>query len=238
MIKNSALEPEVLDVIGFLRRMGAKITGGGTGFITVEGVDQLTAVEHTIMPDRIDTGVFAMAAAITGGEINLVGASREHLGVAYDKLEQMGVEFTTQGAVLQVKRDRPLRPINVITDEYPGFATDLQSPIMALACVADGDSYIHERIFNARMTLAEELTKMGARIEVEGSRAVVHGPTELRGSSVVAHDLRTGSALVLAGLAATGEVTITSAYYIDRGHADVAERLTALGADIDREVGS
>lgn len=236
LIKNCALEPEVLDVIDFLQRMGARITGGGTGFITVEGVDQLTAVEHTIMPDRIDTGVFAMAAAITGGEISLVGASLEHLGVAYDKLEQMGVEFTTQGAVVQVKRERTLRPINIITDEYPGFATDLQSPIMALACMADGDSYIHERIFNARMTLAEELTKMGARIEVEGSRAVVHGPTKLTGADVVAHDLRTGSALVLAGLAATGEVTITSGYYIDRGHADVAERLTALGADIDREV--
>jgi UDP-N-acetylglucosamine 1-carboxyvinyltransferase len=109
---------------------------------------------------------------------------------------------------------------------------------MALACMAEGDSYIHERIFNARMTLAEELTKMGARIEVEGNRAVVHGSSELRGAQVVAHDLRTGSALVLAGLAATGEVTITSGYYIDRGHADVTERLTALGADIEREVGS
>lgn len=236
LIKNCALEPEVLDVITLLQRMGARITGGGTGFITVEGVDRLTAVEHTVMPDRIDTGVLVMAAAITGGEISLVGASLEHLGVAGDKLEQMGVEFHSQGAVLQVRRDRPLRPINVITDEYPGFATDLQSPIMALASQADGPSYIYERIFDGRFKLAEELTRMGADVEVNGNRAKVNGPTQLHGEEVVAHDLRTGSALVLAGLAAEGETTITSGYYLDRGHAHVAERLTALGADIERVV--
>jgi UDP-N-acetylglucosamine 1-carboxyvinyltransferase len=236
IIDNCAQEPEVLDVIAFLTKMGARITGGGTGFITVEGVDRLTAVEHTVMPDRIDTGVLVMAAAISGGEISLVGASLEHLGVAGDKLEQMGVEFHSQGAVLQVRRDRPLRPINVITDEYPGFATDLQSPLMALSCLADGESYIYERIFDGRFKLAEELGRMGADIEVNGNRAKVKGPTPLRGTEVVAHDLRTGSALVLAGLAAEGETTITSGYYLDRGHAHVAERLTALGAEIERLV--
>ena len=171
LIKNCALEPEVLDVIQFLRRMGADITGGGTGFITVDGVRRLSAVEHTVMPDRIDAGVLVMAAAITGGEITLVGASLDHLGVAGDKLEQMGVEFATEGAVLQVRRERPLRPINVITDEYPGFATDLQSPIMAVSCLADGPSYIYERIFDGRFKLADELTRMGADIEVDGNRA-------------------------------------------------------------------
>ncbi|MGH3387741.1 MAG: UDP-N-acetylglucosamine 1-carboxyvinyltransferase [Actinomadura sp.] len=236
LIKNCALEPEVLDVIELLRRMGARIKGGGTGFITVDGVDELTAVEHTVMPDRIDAGVFVMAAAITGGEISLVGAALEHLGVAADKLEQMGVEFAQHGAVLQVRRSRPLRPINVVTDEYPGFATDLQSPMMAVSCLADGPSYIYERIFDGRFKLAEELTKMGADIEVDGPRAKVNGPAGLRGSQVVAHDLRTGSALVLAGLAAQGETTITSAYYLDRGHAHIAERLSLLGADIEREV--
>jgi UDP-N-acetylglucosamine 1-carboxyvinyltransferase len=220
LIKNCALEPEVLDVIEFLQRMGARISGGGTGFITVEGVDELSAVEHAVMPDRIDTGVFVMAAAITGGEINLVGASLEHLGVAADKLEQMGVEFHSQGAVLQVRRERPLRPINVITDEYPGFATDLQSPLMALSCLAEGPSYVYERIFDGRFKLAEELLKMGANIEVNGNRAKVNGPTRL----------------VIAGLAATGETTITSGYYLDRGHAHTAERLTTLGAEIYREV--
>ncbi|HEY7324917.1 MAG TPA: UDP-N-acetylglucosamine 1-carboxyvinyltransferase, partial [Streptosporangiaceae bacterium] len=153
IIDNTALEPEVLDVIAFLTKMGARITGGGTGFVTVEGVEELTAVEHTVMADRIDAGVFAMAAAITGGEISLVGASLEHFGVARWKLEQMGVDFATHGAILQVCRDRQLRPINVITDTYPGFATDLQSPIMTLSCLADGTSYIRETIFDGRYML-------------------------------------------------------------------------------------
>ena len=235
LIKNCALEPEVLDNIELLQRMGARIEGGGTGFITVEGVGELTAVEHTVMPDRIDAGVLVMAAAITGGEISLVGAELEHLGVAADKLEQMGVEFHQEGAVLQIRRERPLRPINVITDEYPGFATDLQSPIMAVSCLAEGPSYIYERIFDGRFKLATELGTMGADIEVDGSRAKVNGATPLTGRQVVAHDLRSGAALVLAGLAAEGETTITSAYYIERGHAHFAERLRALGADVERE---
>ncbi len=234
LIKNAALEPEVLDNIAILQAMGAKISGGGTGFVTVEGVDELTAVEHTVMPDRIDAGVFVMAAAITGGDLNLVGASLEHLGVAADKLEQMGVEFHQQGAVLQVRRDRTLRPINVITDEYPGFATDLQSPIMALSCLAEGPSYVYERIFDGRFKLADELRKMGADIEVDGNRAKVNGPRPLRGAEVEAHDLRCGSALVLAGLAAEGETTITSAYYLDRGHAHRRAAVAARRRDRPR----
>ncbi|GAB3882084.1 UDP-N-acetylglucosamine 1-carboxyvinyltransferase [Microbispora bryophytorum] len=236
IIENAALEPEVLDVITMLTRMGARIRGGGTGFITVEGVDELTAVEHTVMPDRLDAGVFAMASAITGGEVSLVGASLEHLGVVRWKLEQMGVEFENHGAVLQVRRNRPLRPINVITDTYPGFATDLQSPLMTVACLAEGSSYIHERIFDGRFALAGELNKMGANVEVEDSRAVVHGPTPLRGAEVTAHDLRSGIALVLAGLAAEGETTIGSGYLIDRGHAALAQRMQSLGADVVREI--
>ncbi|GLX00324.1 UDP-N-acetylglucosamine 1-carboxyvinyltransferase [Microtetraspora sp. NBRC 16547] len=236
VIENAALEPEVLDVISMLSRMGARIRGGGTGFITVEGVTELTAVEHTVMPDRLDAGVFAMAAAITGGEVNLVGASLEHLGVVRWKLEQMGVKFATDGAVLNVRRDRTLRPINVITDTYPGFATDLQSPLMTVACLADGSSYIHERIFDGRFALAGELNKMGARIEVDENRAVVHGPTPLHGTEVTAHDLRSGIALVLAGLCAEGETTIDSGYLIDRGHAHLAQRMQALGADVERQI--
>src|ERR1700759_3710275 len=235
VIDNCALEPEVLDVIAFLTKMGARIHGGGTGFVTVEGVDELTAVEHTVMPDRIDAGVFAMAAAITGGELNLVGGSLEHFGVVRWKLEQMGVEFSTQGAVLQVRREHPLRPINVITSPYPGFATDLQSPIMALACMAEGSSYIRETIFDGRYTLVGELNKMGAKVEMDNNVAIVHGPSTLRGAEVVAHDLRTGIALVLAGLAAEGETVVAPGYLIDRGHASIAQRLTTLGADIQVE---
>jgi UDP-N-acetylglucosamine 1-carboxyvinyltransferase len=235
VIDNTAQEPEVQDVIAFLTKMGARISGGGTGFITVEGVSKLDAVEYTVMPDRIDAAVFAMAAAIAGGEVNLVGASLEHFGVVRWKLEQMGVEFDTRGAILAVRRDRPLRGINVITSPYPGFATDLQSPIMAVSCLADGTSYIRETIFDGRYMLAGELNKMGAKVEVADNVAIVHGPTALRGAEVIAHELRTGIALVLAGLAAEGETIVAPGYLIDRGHASVAARLTALGADIVEE---
>ncbi|MEU8394278.1 UDP-N-acetylglucosamine 1-carboxyvinyltransferase [Nonomuraea sp. NPDC048892] len=235
VIENAALEPEVLDVIDMLTKMGARISGGGTGFITVEGVEELHAVEHTVMPDRLDAGVFAMAAAITGGEVSLVGTDLD-LGVVRYKLEQMGVEFHRQGAVLHVRCGGPLRPINIITDTYPGFATDLQSPMMTVAALADGTSYIHERIFDGRFALAGELNKMGANVEVEGSRAVVRGRTPLTGTQVTAHDLRSGIALVLAGLAAEGETQIDSGYLIDRGHAHLAARMRALGADITREI--
>ncbi|WP_049557752.1 UDP-N-acetylglucosamine 1-carboxyvinyltransferase [Nonomuraea sp. SBT364] len=235
VIENAALEPEVLDVIDMLTKMGARISGGGTGFITVEGVEELHAVEHTVMPDRLDAGVFAMAAAITQGELSLVGTGLD-LGVVRYKLEQMGVDFARQGAVLHVRCDRPLRPINIITDTYPGFATDLQSPMMTVAALADGTSYIHERIFDGRFALAGELNKMGANVEVDGSRAIVRGATPLVGTRVTAHDLRSGIALVLAGLAAKGETVIESGYLIDRGHAHLAARMRALGADITREI--
>src|SRR5262245_4086739 len=213
IIDNTAQEPEVLDMIAFLKKMGAEISGGGTGFITVRGVSELTAVEHTVMADRIDAGVFAMAAAAAGGEINLVGANLDHLGVVRWKLEQMGVEFAVNGAVLQVRREKPLRPINVITSPFPGFATDLQSPIMTLATMADGASYIRETIFDGRYSLATELNKMGAKVEIDNNVAIVHGPSVLHGTEVVAPDLRGGAALILAGLAAEGETVISPGYY-------------------------
>jgi UDP-N-acetylglucosamine 1-carboxyvinyltransferase len=237
VIDNVAMEPEVLDVIEFLTKMGANISGGGTGFVTVQGVRELNAVEHTVMADRIDAAVFAIAAAITGGELSLVGASLDHFGVVRWKLEQMGVEFSTHGAILQVRRGRALRPINVITSPFPGFATDLQSPIMALSSLADGTSYIRETIFDGRYTLVGELNKMGAKVEVAGDAALVHGPCLLKGAEVVAHDLRTGVALILAALAAEGETVVSPGYLIDRGHASMAGRLTTLGADITVDTG-
>jgi UDP-N-acetylglucosamine 1-carboxyvinyltransferase len=236
VIDNTAQEPEVLDVISFLTKMGADISGGGTGFVTVHGVKELHAVEHTVMADRIDAAVFAMAAAITGGELSLVGADLDHFGVVRWKLEQMGVEFSTHGAILQVRRERALRPINVITCPFPGFATDLQSPIMALSTLADGTSYIRETIFDGRYTLAGELNKLGAKVEIAGNAALVHGPNVLKGTEVIAHDLRSGIALILAGLAAEGETVVTPGYPIDRGHASVAARLTTLGADVVEEI--
>jgi UDP-N-acetylglucosamine 1-carboxyvinyltransferase len=236
VIDNCALEPEVLDVIAFLSKMGARISGGGTGFVTVQGVGELTAVEHTVMADRIDAAVFAMAAAMAGGEVTLVGASLDDFGVVRWKLEQMGVEFATHGAILQVRRDRQLRPINVITSPFPGFATDLQSPIMAVSCLAEGTSYIRETIFDGRYSLVGELNKMGGKVEIDGSAVLVHGPCALRGTEVIAHDLRTGIALVLAGLAAEGETVVSPGYLIDRGHASVATRLATLGADVTAEI--
>jgi UDP-N-acetylglucosamine 1-carboxyvinyltransferase len=236
VIDNAALEPEVLDVIAFLSKMGARISGGGTGFVTVQGVGELTAVEHTVMPDRIDAAVFAMAAAMTGGEITLVGASLDDFGVVRWKLEQMGVEFNTHGAILQVRRERQLRPINVITGPFPGFATDLQSPVMAMSCLAEGTSYIRETIFDGRYSLVGELSKMGAKVEIDGAAVLVHGPASLRGTEVIAHELRTGIALVLAGLAAEGETIVSPGYMINRGHASVASRLATLGADVTEEI--
>jgi UDP-N-acetylglucosamine 1-carboxyvinyltransferase len=236
VIDNTALEPEVLDVIAFLTKMGARISGGGTGFVTVQGVGELTAVEHTVMADRIDAAVFAMAAACAGGEVTLVGASLDDFGVVRWKLEQMGVEFATHGAILQVRRDRQLRPINVITSPFPGFATDLQSPIMAVSCLAEGTSYIRETIFDGRYSLVGELNKMSGKVEIDGTAVLVHGPAALRGAEVIAHDLRTGIALVLAGLAAEGETVISPGYLIDRGHASIASRLATLGADVTEEI--
>jgi UDP-N-acetylglucosamine 1-carboxyvinyltransferase len=147
----------------------------------------------------------------------------------------MGVEFSSNGAVLQVRREKPLRPINVITSPYPGYATDLQSPIMAVATLADGASYIRETIFDGRYTLVPELNKMGAKVEIDSNVAIVHGPSVLRGCEVVAPDLRGGAALILAGLAAEGETVVSSGYRIDRGHATLGERLRALGADVTAE---
>jgi UDP-N-acetylglucosamine 1-carboxyvinyltransferase len=235
IIDNTAQEPEVLDVIAFLTKMGAEISGGGTGFITVRGVSSLTAVEHTVMADRIDAGVFAMAAAATGGELSLVGANLDHFGVVRWKLEQMGVEFASEGAVVQVRRDKPLRPINVVTSPYPGYATDLQSPIMAVSTLADGASYIRETIFDGRYSLVPELNKMGAKVEIDNNVAIVHGPSALHGCDVVAHDLRGGAALILAGLAAAGETVISNGYYIDRGHATIAQRFAAVGGEVIAE---
>ncbi|HEX4833091.1 MAG TPA: UDP-N-acetylglucosamine 1-carboxyvinyltransferase [Trebonia sp.] len=232
VIDNTAQEPEVLDVIAFLTKMGAEISGGGTGFITVHGVPELQAVEHTVMADRIDAGVWAMAAAATGSELSLVGANLDHFGVVRWKLEQMGVEFTSEGAVVKVRRDKPLRPINVVTSPYPGYATDLQSPIMSVATMADGASYIRETIFDGRYSLVPELNKMGAKVEIDNNVAIVHGPAALRGCDVVAHDLRGGAALILAGLAAEGETVISNAYYIDRGHANITQRFASIGGDV------
>jgi UDP-N-acetylglucosamine 1-carboxyvinyltransferase len=236
MIENAAMEPEIADFANFLNQMGAKVSGVGTGFVQVEGIQELHATDYTVMADRLDAGALAMAVAATGGEATLVGANLNHFGVVRAKLEQMGVEFSSGGAVAHVRRVGPLKPINVITWPYPGFATDLQSPIMALACLADGISYIRENVFEARFALGEELNKLGADIRIENSAAVIRGPKPLHGGSVFALDIRSGIALVIAGLVANGETIIDNGHMIDRGYMSLPRRLSSLGAKITREV--
>lgn len=236
VIENAAMEPEILDFSNFLNLMGAKVSGAGSGYIQVEGVKHLKAVEYTIMPDRLDAGAMAMAVAATGGKATLVGANLSHFGVVGAKLEQMGVEMETDGAVVYVRSHEPLRPINVITWPFPGFATDLQPPIMAMACFAEGISYIRENVFEARFKVADELNKLGANIKIEDNAAIIHGPTALHGGKVFAHDIRAGIALVIAALAADGETQIENGHMIERGYSYLARRLNALGADVEREI--
>lgn len=235
IIENAALEPEIADVANFLNLMGARISGIGTGVLQIEGVSELSGVEYTIMPDRIDAGTFAMLAAATQGDIELIGAQLRHFGVARAKLEQMGVELQQDGPVIRVRRPGTLRPINITTWPYPGFATDLQPQMMALACCASGTSYIRETVFNKRFAAAQELNRMGAQIILDGEAAVVKGPTAFEGATVEALDLRAGMALVLAGAVAEGETVIENASMIERGCSAVIRRFTQLGLTISEE---
>lgn len=234
-IENAALEPEIADVANFLNLMGAKISGIGTGVLHIEGVTELSGVEYTIMPDRIDAATLAMLAAATQGDIALVGAQLRHFGVARAKLEQMGVDFQQDGPVIRVRRTGTLRPINVTTWPYPGFATDLQPQLMALAACASGTSYIRETIFDKRFAAVPELVKMGADITIDGEAAVVKGAERLHGNTVMAHDLRAGLALVIAGAVAEGETIIENASMIERGCSAVMRRLSEIGLTISEE---
>jgi UDP-N-acetylglucosamine 1-carboxyvinyltransferase len=235
VIENAALEPEIANVATFLNLMGAKISGVGTGIIQIEGVRELCAVEYTIMPDRIDAGTMAMIAAATQGDVALLGANLRHFGVVRAKLEQMGVQLEEDGPVIRVRRHGPLRPVNVITWPYPGYPTDLQSPLIALACLASGTSYIRETLFDQRFGVADELNKMGAQIKLEDGSAVVTGPSQLVGTTVWAHDLRAGSALIIAGASAEGETIIDNAQMIERGYSSIIRRLKRMGLHIEEE---
>lgn len=235
IIENAALEPEIADVARFLNLMGAKISGVGTGVLQVEGVKELHAVEYTIMPDRLDAGTMAMAAAATQGDIALIGAHLPHFGIVRAKLEQMGVELQEDGPVIRVRRRGALRPVNLITWPFPGYSTDLQPQIMALAALATGTSYIRETLFEKRFSAAQELTKMGAQIELQDNSAIVTGPTPLKGATVWAHDIRAGSALIIAGAIAEGETIIENAQMIERGCGAVVRRFSQLGMRITEE---
>ncbi len=234
-LRNAAREPEVADLAELLGKMGAKIAGAGTSTIRIQGVEQLHGAEHTVIPDRIETGTFLVAGAITGGDVAVTGCHPEHLGALVAKLQQAGAEVTQPDATtLRVRGGSRLRSVDMTTEEYPGFATDLQAQYMALMTQAEGIAIIIETIFENRFMHAQELARMGANIRLDGRQAMVAGPRELTGAGVIASDLRASASLVLAALAARGETVIDRVYHIDRGYERIETKLAALGARIRR----
>ncbi|HEY2461265.1 MAG TPA: UDP-N-acetylglucosamine 1-carboxyvinyltransferase [Candidatus Acidoferrum sp.] len=235
ILENVAREPEITDLITMLRKMGAHISGDGTSTLRVQGVSELHGTEHRVIPDRIEAGTFLIAGAITGGDLTITHCAPEHLGSLIAKLQAAGVPIETiNKCTLRVRGATKLAASDMTTEEYPGFATDMQAQYMALATQAEGASVITETIFENRYLHASEIVRMGAHISIDGRTAVVRGPTELSGSTVQASDLRASAGLVLAGLVASGETTIERVYHIDRGYEGIVEKLQAVGADIVR----
>jgi UDP-N-acetylglucosamine 1-carboxyvinyltransferase len=235
VLENAAREPEVSDLAALLTRMGASITGAGSSTIRVQGARRLHGAEHAIIADRIEAGTFLIAAAITRGEARVTGCAPEHLTALIQKLQQAGVGITeTAPDCLLVRPADKLVSADVTTEEYPGFATDLQAQYMALMTRAQGISLITETVFENRFMHAQELVRMGANIRIEARQAIVAGPTELSGAAVIASDLRASASLVLAALVAQGETTVDRVYHIDRGYERIEEKLRGAGARIER----
>ena len=234
VLVGAACEPEVADCADLLNKMGARIRGHGSPEIRIEGVDKLVGVGHRIIPDRIEAGTFVMAAAITNGELDLHHCNMDHLIAVVDRLEEVGVRFEPIDAGVRVSSSRRLNPIEMVTQPFPGFPTDLQAQLMALLCLADGMSVVTERIFPDRFLHVGELNRMGARIRKEGPTAIIQGVKQLQGASVMASDLRASAALVMAGLVANGTTKIDRVYHIDRGYEKIEQKLAAVGAEIER----
>ena len=235
ILENAACEPEIADVASCLNKMGAKIEGAGTHTITIQGVHELEGATHTVLPDRIETGTYAMAVAATGGEVFLDGARADLLPAALDVLREAGIEISETNRGLRVARNgAALQPVNVQTSPYPGFPTDLQAQLMALMCRADGVSQIRETIFENRFMHVSELARLGADITVTGDMAKVRGVPSLRGAEVMATDLRASVSLVIAGLMAEGETIVNRVYHLDRGFERLEEKLGSCGARIER----
>ncbi len=234
VLENCAREPEVVDLAALLSKMGAQIEGAGTQRIRIVGVEKLHGARHRIIPDRIEAGTFIIAAALTGGDLRVTGCEPQHLDALLQKLEDCGVQVRTSGDSVRVISDGPPKSADVNTEEYPGFPTDMQAQFMALATQAEGTSVITENIFENRFMHAQELVRMGANVRIEGSRAVVRGPTSLSGAAVQASDLRASASLVLAALVADGETIIDRVYHIDRGYERIEEKLRGVGAQIRR----
>ncbi len=235
VIENAAREPEIQDLAAFLVAMGAEIESAGTPVITVEGVAALRAAEHVVVGDRIEAATFLVAGALAGGPVTVSGINASHLDIVLAKLRQAGAEIEVGDGRVTVARRGPVRPVDIQTLPYPGFPTDLQPQFMTLLALADGSSVITENVFENRFMFADELTRMGADIRIEGHHALIRGVEQLSGAPVRSPDLRAGAALVLAGLVADGETTVGGAQHIDRGYERFAEKLAALGADVRRD---
>lgn len=239
VIENAAREPEIVDTADFLNKMGAKISGAGSDHITIEGVERLTGCEHSIVPDRIETGTFLIAAAISGGRVVCQNTKADTLDAVIDKLREAGaqVDVTENSITLDMLGNRP-KAVNIRTAPHPGFPTDMQAQFTLLNMVAEGTSIITETIFENRFMHIPELIRMGGKAEIEGNTAVCHGVEQLSGTEVIATDLRASISLVLAGCIATGETIVDRIYHIDRGYEHIEDKLRALGAKIERFSGS
>jgi UDP-N-acetylglucosamine 1-carboxyvinyltransferase len=234
VLENAACEPEVTDLADLLSKMGAKIRGAGTPTITIEGVSELHGATHAIIPDRIEAGTFLIAGAVTGGDLEILDCNPTHLTSVIQKLTEAGVIIEAEEDRMHVKGTRVLTSVDVITREYPGFATDMQAQYMALMTQADGIAMISESIFENRYMHASELMRRGAHIRIDGSRAIVAGKTRLTGASVIASDLRASASLVIAGLVAEGTTIVDRIYHLDRGYEKIEEKLQSVGAQIER----
>ncbi len=235
VIRNAAREPEIVDLASCLRKMGAQIDGEGTSTITIQGVDRLHGATHPVVTDRIELGTYMLVPAICGGEVELIGGRLDLVGAFAERLDAAGVSVTQTARGLKVARKNGLvRAVDVVTEPFPGFPTDLQAQMMALLCTADGVSVLEEKIFENRFMHAPELIRMGAKIAVQGGQATVTGVTKLKGARVMATDLRASVSLILAALAAEGETVVSRVYHLDRGYERVEEKLRACGAQIER----
>ena len=234
-ITNPACEPEIVDVADCLNKMGAKISGAGTPRIVNEGVSKLHGARHTVLPDRIEAGTYAMAVAMTGGDVQLAGARPELLQSALDVLTEAGATITPNNEGIRVTRNGAgIKPVKVETAPFPGFPTDLQAQLMALMARAKGESHITETIFENRFMHVQELARFGARISLDGETAIIDGVSTLKGAPVMATDLRASVSLVIAALAAEGETMVNRIYHLDRGFERLEEKLSACGATIER----
>jgi UDP-N-acetylglucosamine 1-carboxyvinyltransferase len=235
VIENAAREPEIKDVADCLIKMGARINGAGTSRIVIEGVPKLNGARHRVLPDRIETGTYAMAVAMTGGDVMLENARAELLQAGLDVLKQVGLEYNETNRGLRVARNGGgLTPVNVTTEPFPGFPTDLQAQLMALMTMAEGTSRITETIFENRFMHVQELARFGARIDLDGETATIQGVDRLKGAPVMATDLRASVSLVIAALAAEGDTMVNRVYHLDRGFERLEDKLAACGAEIER----